>query len=63
MTQRLLRMRQVEEKISYKRNWIYERIADGAFPKPEKVNGQNAWRESDIDAWIEKQFRTVAAEA
>lgn len=59
---RILRRRQVEEKVALSRSAIYSRLDpkspyyDPNFPKPiELGTGKNppvAWIESEIDGWI-----------
>lgn len=60
--QRILRRRQVEERVTLSRSAIYARLDpksqyyDPTFPKPIALGtGKNppvAWIESEIDAWI-----------
>jgi len=59
MTIQLLRIADVEAKISYSRSRIYDWIKQGCFPQPRKIMGTNVWRESDIDAWIEEKFENA----
>jgi prophage regulatory protein len=51
---RLLRREEVTAKIGLERSAIYERMANGTFPKPVQLGGQRAvgWIESEVDAWI-----------
>jgi prophage regulatory protein len=52
---RILRMRQLAEKISLSDSHIYTLIQQNQFPKPfTLVHGGRAmgWYESDIDAWL-----------
>ena len=51
---RLLRRKEVEERIGFKHSAIYRWINAGSFPRPVQVGGRAVrWRESDIDAWLE----------
>jgi len=52
---RLLRMKSVKAKISFSQAAIYRWMQDGTFPRPLKVGGGSAWRESDIDAWLSQR--------
>jgi prophage regulatory protein len=54
--ERLLRLPRVKVRVPYSRSTIYAGVKDGTFPKPVKLGGRAvAWRESDIDAWIESR--------
>jgi prophage regulatory protein len=63
---RLIRRKQLEEKIGLGRSAIYDRLNkkspsyDPEFPRPiELGSGKNppiAWDESEVDAWIAKQI-------
>ncbi|GAC1607373.1 MAG: hypothetical protein NVS3B3_10110 [Aquirhabdus sp.] len=54
---RILRLREVCQKIGVGRSTIYFWIANGSFPKPLKLsptsNGAVGWLASDIDQWLE----------
>lgn len=51
--ERLLRVRQVQDRVPLGRATIYKRMAAGTFPKPVDLGGgMVAWRESEIEAWI-----------
>ena len=55
---RILRMRQLAEKLSLSDSHIYTLIQQNQFPKPfTLVHGGRAmgWYESDIDAWLAKR--------
>jgi len=55
-TTRVIRMRDLPQKVGYQPSTLYELIADGKFPAPFKlVPGGRAsgWLESTIDAWLE----------
>jgi prophage regulatory protein len=52
--ERLLRFPLVKERVPYSHSTIYAKVKDGTFPRPVNLGGRAvAWRESDIDAWIE----------
>jgi prophage regulatory protein len=60
-TPRILRRKQVEQRIGLARSSLYALIAAGAFPKQIKLSTRAVgWRESEIDAWIAS--RAVAAQ-
>lgn len=60
---RILRIRQVQERIGLSRSAIYDRINpkspryDDTFPRPVKI-GQSAvgWLESSVNEWIERRL-------
>jgi len=54
--ERLLRVRDVLTRIPVGRATLYKWMNKGAFPQPLKLGGGIvAWRQSDIDAWIESR--------
>jgi prophage regulatory protein len=54
---RILRLAQVEAKTGLKHSAIYERIADGNFPKPIPLGKQaRGFLESEVDDWIRAQI-------
>ncbi|HHF0783035.1 TPA: AlpA family transcriptional regulator [Pseudomonas aeruginosa] len=63
---RVLRLKQVQEKTGLARSTIYDRLNprsarfDNSFPKPFKI-GLSAvgWLESGIDEWISKRASTL----
>lgn len=60
---RILRIRQVQERVGLSRSAIYDRINpkssryDDTFPRPVKI-GQSAvgWLESSVNEWIERRL-------
>lgn len=63
---RILKRRQVEERVGLTRSPIYARIKAGTFPKPiRRGHGTAAvgWLESEVDAWIAAQIAQRDAEA
>lgn len=56
MADKLLRSRDVQAKTTLSSSTIYDWMQQDKFPKPISLgNKKVAWRESDIDAWIEQQ--------
>lgn len=54
MPQKLLRRADVEARTGLSRSTIYAWMEKGSFPKPMKLGARLvAWRETDIDAWVE----------
>lgn len=54
MTERILRRRQVQERVPVATSTLYDWIAKGFFPKPVALGGSRAvgWRQSEVDAWL-----------
>lgn len=53
MTDRLLKLSDVEATIGLGHSWIYEKIRAGQFPAPVKLSERCVrWRESEVSAWI-----------
>ena len=54
---RLLRLKDVQDKIGRKHSWIYSQIALGKFPAPVRHGVKVvAWPEHEIDNWIAAQI-------
>jgi prophage regulatory protein len=50
---RLLRRPEVEARTGLSRSSIYERMADGSFPRQVPLSpGSVAWLEEEVEAWI-----------
>jgi len=53
-TDRLVRLPTVILRTGLSRSTIYEKIADGTFPKQIRLSKSSVgWRESQLDQWIE----------
>jgi prophage regulatory protein len=53
----LLRLNQVTKMLGLSKSTIYNKIANGTFPKPINLGGQSvAWIESEINAWVEDRI-------
>lgn len=51
---KLIRLPKVSELTGMARSTIYERMKNGAFPRPLKLSVRHvAWREEDVFSWIE----------
>lgn len=49
----ILRRKQVEARTGLSRSTIYQRIADGTFPKAVNLGGRAVgWLESEIEDWL-----------
>ena len=57
MTNKILRLPEVETKTGRKRSSIYADVAAGLFPAPIKLGSRAVgWLESDCDNWIEEKI-------
>ena len=57
---RVLRMKDLPQKVGFQPSTIYELIAAGKFPQPFKlVPGGRAsgWLESTVDAWLAERAK------
>tara|TARA_R110000772_G_scaffold103112_1_gene204029 strand:- start:289 stop:774 length:486 start_codon:yes stop_codon:yes gene_type:complete len=54
--ERLLPMLALEAKVGLKRSKIHALVGDGDFPPGRLIFGKRLWRESEIDAWIERTW-------
>lgn len=51
--ERLLRLKEVEQKAGIGSTTIYRKMAEGTFPQPLTLGkGTVRWKESRIDEWI-----------
>ena len=57
MTDRILRMPQVVKMVGLCRASIYNKMRDGAFPRPVKLGRLSGWLESEVQDWIREQIR------
>ena len=60
MNKKLIFIKAVEQKTGKHRQTLWRWWQAGKFPKPIKVETQNAWLESDIDQWIDSKMGKVA---
>ncbi len=50
----ILRRQQVQARTGLTRSTIYQKIAEGVFPKPVKLSSRAVgWLESDIQGWLQ----------
>lgn len=58
---RLIASREVRARTSLSRATIWRRVRAGEFPPPVRIGSSRiAWRESEVNAWIEAQMPTMA---
>ena len=53
MSDRLLNIKQVSQKVSFGKSKIYEMLKKEEFPKPVRIDNNVRWKESEIDYWID----------
>lgn len=57
MSDSLLRLDQVRARTGLSRSGIYQKIADGKFPKPVAIGSRAvAWVESEVSGWIQARI-------
>ena len=64
MSERLLNIKQVADRVGFRQTFIWEQLRVGRFPAPRvPYSGAKSkrWREADIDEWI--RTRPVAEES
>lgn len=60
-TKRILRMRDLPQKVGFRPSTIYEMVAAGRFPPPFKIvpgGRASGWLESSVDAWLDERSRS-----
>lgn len=57
---RLLRMPEVAERTGFSQNTLRAWRQRGLGPRSARVGGSVVYRESDVEAWIDAQFRKSA---
>ena len=64
MNERLLRAREVCERIGFGATTLREWVNEGKFPQPIQLFGKGHPRflESEVNAWIEEQIRLSRGE-
>ncbi len=55
MSERLLRLTEVESKTGRRRSTIYRDIGRNEFPKPVKVGASSLWPETEVNRWIDSK--------
>ena len=54
MQYKLIRLNELSKQFSIPKSTIWYWIKQGKFPKPIKLGERcNAWRESELNAWLE----------
>lgn len=64
MSDSLLRLDAVLTRTGLSRSGVYQKIADGNFPRPVAIGSRAvAWVESEIAAWIQARIESRRAVA
>lgn len=61
---KIIRLPKVKELVGLGKTAIYDKIKEGAFPKPIKLGRASGWLEGEVQQWIGKQVehqRGIAA--
>jgi prophage regulatory protein len=53
---KLLRIDDVANKTTLAKSTIWLKISQGNFIPPARIGGISVWKQSDVDAWIQKHF-------
>jgi prophage regulatory protein len=56
---KLIRIEEVSSKTTLAKSTIWLKISQGNFIPPARIGGITVWKESDVDAWIEKHFNQL----
>lgn len=57
MKHTILRLPAVLHATGLSRSTIYQRVADGAFPRPVSLGGRSVgWLESEVEQWVERRI-------
>lgn len=61
---RILRRKQVEDRVGLSCSTLYAGIAAGTFPKPIQLGAQSVgWLESEIDTWLRERVAASRGKA
>jgi prophage regulatory protein len=60
LSQRFMRLPEVQSKTGLSRSHIYDLITRGEFPRQYKLGGRvSGWLESEVSAWIKSKITTA----
>jgi prophage regulatory protein len=58
MSSRILKAKEVAERVSISTSQVYRLARDGRFPKPVKITeNRSGWLETEVDQWIDECIR------
>ena len=62
MSDRLLKIDEVQSRVNFSRSAIYQMMSRGQFPAAIKISSRAVfWAESSINSWIDSQVRSGGA--
>lgn len=54
---RLIRLDEVKRRTGFKKSSIYNRVAEGTFPRPVNLGARAvAWVEDEVQEWIDSRI-------
>ena len=58
MSSRILKAKDVAERVSISTSQVYRLARDGRFPQPVKITeNRSGWLETEVDQWIDECIR------
>lgn len=58
MSSRILKAKDVAERVSISTSQVYRLARDGRFPEPVKITeNRSGWLETEVDQWIDECIR------
>jgi prophage regulatory protein len=58
MSSRILKAKEVAERVSISTSQVYRLARDGRFPEPVKITeNRSGWLETEVDQWIDECIR------
>ena len=58
MPSRILKAKEVAERVSISTSQVYRLVRDGRFPEPVKITeNRSGWLETEVDQWIDECIR------
>ncbi len=58
MSSRILKAKEVAERVSISTSQVYRLARDGRFPQPVKITeNRSGWLETEVDQWIDECIR------
>ena len=61
---RMLRLPQVKDMVALSKSSIYNRIAEGTFPKAINLGGKSVgWLEAEVIAWLDARIAASRAQS
>ena len=58
MPSRILKAKEVAERVSISTSQVYRLARDGRFPEPVKITeNRSGWLETEVDQWIDECIR------